>query len=83
MVTMTDIETQPFGVSDAPNPQQWIGPRAACDILNVSSASLYRLVEAGDITVYRPETGNGMYWRPQVETFAASGAFQERRRRRV
>ena len=76
MVGMNNTRSRPFGVADAPNPQQWVGPRAACQILNVSTASLYRLVDAGLVVQYQPETGNSMYWRAALE------ALKEERRRR-
>lgn len=81
MVPMNNTDNDVQGVAEHPNPQQWVAARAACTILNVSTASLYRLVDAGLLHAYYPETGTAIYWRPELERLKSSEIFQERRKR--
>lgn len=69
------------GVAERPNPQQWVGPRGAANILNVSMAQLYRYLEAGIVHAYRPETGHPMFWRPELSAYVADRAAAAAARR--
>lgn len=54
-----------------PNPADWISLRAAAAILNMSTRSVRRMIEAGALTGYRPrgflnEEPPLMLWRAEV-----------------